>query len=268
MSADLKYYTQDSFNRDDKALFYGFFTRQGGVSEGLYEGLNCGFGSNDLKEDVSANRNLVAQRSGVVTDSLLSVYQIHGNKVVTVNDIWSDQDRPQADAMVTDKQGIGLGILTADCTPVLFAGYKKSGEPVVGAAHAGWGGALSGVLGNTVDAMRGLGADKETIRACVGPCIAQPSYEVGANFLKPFIDENDEADRFFHDSLKEGHYQFDLSGYCAWRLARYGLKNVSLLDMDTYANKRDFFSYRRTTHRKEVDYGRQISVISINRSNI
>mgnify|MGYP003663034631 CR=1 FL=1 len=262
MTSEIKYHTEDGFlKRDDKAAFYGFFTRTGGVSSGLYRSLNCGVGSQDPSEYVFHNRIAVARKAGINARHLLSVYQVHGSQVMRADKPWTE--RPRADAMVTDKAGIGLGILTADCAPVLFIGQKESGASVIGAAHAGWKGAFSGVLGNTVTAMIELGARKETIRACVGPCIGKRSYEVTTGFIPPFMQENEESERFFHSAANEGHALFDLAGYCAWRLAREGLKNVSIIDKDTYNNEEEFFSYRRATHKKEPDYGRQVSVITI-----
>jgi len=262
MSQALKFYTEPSFLQPShEDVFHGFFTRLGGVSDAPYRGLNCGAGSGDAPENVMQNRSLVAQEVGVEPQSLLSVYQVHGSKTIMVHEPWLE--RPKSDSFVTDKAGIALGILTADCAPVLFCGEKEGRAPVIGAAHAGWKGALSGVLGSTVDAMEDLGALRDSIRACVGPCIGKPSYEVSHDFIEPFLDENEESERFFHSASREGHALFDLSGYCAWRLSRAGLKNVSITDQDTYSNEAEFYSYRRMTHQGEVDYGRQISVIAI-----
>lgn len=262
MAENINYYTEDSFiDRNDRSVFYGFFNRRGGISTGLYCSLNCGIGSQDPSENVLLNRMAIAREASINTRYLLSTYQVHGAKVIYVENPWTD--RPHADAMVTDKQGLGLGILTADCAPVLYVGNKVDGEPVIGAAHAGWKGALSGVLGNTVTAMQELGAQKETISACVGPCIGKAFYEVSSGFILPFVDENEESERFFHAASREGAAMFDLAGYCAWRLARNGVNRVSILDKDTYSNEEEFFSYRRSTHKNEEDYGRQISVITI-----
>jgi len=266
MNQSIEYLAADSFigapNR--ASVFHGFFTRKGGVSAGVYEGLNCGIGSGDNKKCITENRCRVAQEAGVNADRLLSVYQVHGSKVVTVDSLWPEENRPHADAIVCDKPGVALGILTADCTPVLFVGWKDDGEtPVIGAAHAGWQGALSGVMENTLDAMKEIGVQETSLRACVGPCIAQASYEVSNNFTPPFTQEYETVKRFFKYGSVDGRVNFDLSGYCAWRLARYGLKNVSLQDIDTYTHEDKFYSYRRATHRDEKDYGRQISVISI-----
>lgn len=255
-------YLQNNGFPSDK-VFHGFFTRQRGVSESPYDSLNCGIGSNDSVDNIRENRARVAQEMGLEEINFLSTYQIHSADVVHVNQGWDWDSRPQADAMVTDQKGIGLGVLTADCGPVLFYGEKESGDPVVGAAHAGWKGALGGVLENTVSAMIHLGAGAETIHACVGPCIGKASYEVSANFPEPFLSHDEGSERFFSAAAKEGHAMFDLAGYCAWRLSLAGMKNVMLMDKDTYALEDQFYSYRRMTHRGELDYGRQISVICL-----
>ncbi len=265
MSHNVECLSVDDFSEGagGRSVFHGFFTRKGGVSKGVYEGLNCGLGSGDNRDDISENRSLVAKKAGVSPDKLLSVYQVHGSNVVTVEAPWPEEERPHADALVCDKAGMALSILTADCAPVLFMGHKKDASPVVGAAHAGWQGALTSVMENTLEAMKVLGAQEQSLRACIGPCIAQASYEVSSDFVPPFIEEDKSAEYFFKVGQKDGHAKFDLSGYCSWRLARYGLKNVSLLGLDTYAHEENFYSYRRATHRNEKDYGRQMSVISI-----
>ncbi len=263
MKNNLKYYSDILLDKPN--VFHGFFTRLGGVSNELYEGLNCGIGSNDDAVKVQENRGMVADEVGVLEGDLLSLYQVHGAKVLYVEKSWFA--RPQADGFVTDKAGVALGILTADCAPVLFIGEKEGGAPVIGAAHAGWQGALKGVLENTVQAMEAIGAFKGTINACVGPCISKSSYEVNEEFAEAFMEENEQSELFFALGAKSGHLMFDISGYCAWRLSRMGLKNISLHDVDTYRNEREFYSFRRATHRSEIggeiDYGRQISVISI-----
>ncbi len=256
----LKYYSENSF---DDEVFHGFFTRLGGVSPQPYAGLNCGTGSGDAASNVQENRNLVAAEIGIKSKNFLSLYQIHSAKVIEVNKPWANLERPKADGFVTDKTGIALGILTADCAPVLFYGRKSDGSPVIGAAHAGWGGALGGVLENTVKSMENLGALKAHIKAIIGPCISKSSYEVDMSFMDKFISQSEESEKFFQAASSKGHVMFDLSGYCAWRLFEDGLKNISLLDIDTYENEAEFFSYRRATHRGEKDYGRQISVIFI-----
>ena len=255
------YFEQSEFAAD--GLFHGFFSRRGGVSKGIYASLNCGPGSDDNPAHVLQNRKVVSEVIGCEPQSLLSLHQIHSAECLQVTESWDSDNRPQADAMVSDVPGLALGVLTADCGPVLLHGVKTSGEPVVGAAHAGWGGAVNGVLEATLEKMKSLGAEAESIQACVGPCIGQASYEVGEDFIKPFAQEDEQAEKFFKSARREGHMMFDLPGYIAFRLARTGVKNVYIKDLDTYFNEEDFFSYRRTTHRHEKDYGRQISVIMI-----
>ena len=238
---------------------HGFFGRAGGTSGGIYGGLNCGVGSSDNPADVKANREAVAALMGVEPGNVLSLYQVHGDVCLKVNA--PHKERPQADAQVTDVPGLAISILTADCAPVLFYGRNDKG-PVVGAAHAGWKGALGGVLDSTVYAMEEYGVKAKDIKAAIGPCISKRSYEVGQDFAAPFLDEDPENERFFMDG-EAGKLMFDLPGYCAARLYNCGLTNVAITGIDTYANERDYFSFRRATHRKEPDYGRQISVIVI-----
>lgn len=235
---------------------HGFFTREGGVSEGIYTGLNCGPGSGDTPAHIAENRRRVAAHFGQSLGQLCTLYQIHSPEVVTVTEPFTE--RPQADAMVTKTPGIVLGILTADCAPVLFADREAG---VIGAAHAGWKGARYGVLENTIRAMEALGATRSTIAAVVGPCIAQQSYEVGSEFIVQFL--TDDQQRFFAPSAKPGHFMFDLTGYVLETLRRANIHNTAAIGVDTYANEAQFFSYRRTTHRKEPDYGRQISAIHL-----
>ena len=257
------YYQQTDFVPDVLSVFHGFFSRRGGVSKDVYASLNCGSGSDDAPEKVKANRKIVSEVVGCGADQLLSLHQIHSADCLYVDTSWNADNSPQADAAVTDKAGVALGILTADCAPVLFNGVKSDGSPVVGAAHAGWGGAFKGVLGATVKMMVEKGAQLESIRAAIGPCISQVSYEVGEEYYKKFVEQADENERFFKDSKRPGHFMFDLSGYCALRVAQAGVKTVLIKDLDTYFNEEDFFSYRRATHRQEKDYGRQISVVMI-----
>lgn len=256
-----KFYTDDALKSDGERVFHGFFTRLGGISTGVYKGLNCAYNSHDEMENIHSNRALVAQSSGVTTSSLVSLNQVHGADVVQVHE--APLGDVHADAMVTDTADIALGVLTADCAPVLLSGQKENGDPVIGAAHAGSKGALGGVLDNCFKAMIDLGAQSETIKAAVGPSISKSSYEVSQDFQELFIKHNDEAERFFSDASKVGHFYFDLPAYCAWRLFLVGCKTVSLTDIDTYTHEEEFFSFRRSTHRQEKDYGRQISVISI-----
>jgi len=239
---------------------HGFFTRRGGVSEGLYDSLNCGLGSGDDQAAVRNNRGRVADQIGVVADDLLTLFQCHSADVVTVTAALSEDRRPRADAMVTARPGLALAILTADCAPVLFADPTAA---VVGAAHAGWRGALDGVLEATITAMEALGARRQRISAAIGPTIGKRSYEVGPEFPAPFLTRDSSADRFFSPSPRDGHHMFDLPGYIAMRLGDAGLGGVDDLGRDTRHEADQFFSYRRSTLEQEPDYGRQISAICL-----
>jgi len=243
-----------------KWVRHGFFTRTGGASGGLYDSLNCAFGSKDSAENVAMNRAKVAETLDLAPEDIGTLKQVHGNKVLHVTEAWPREKAPEADAVVTDQRGIGLGILTADCAPVLFADRNKK---VIGAAHAGWKGALAGVMEETVKAMCALGASRENISAAIGPCIGPQSYEVSDDFIKPFLAQDQANERFFKPGARDGHLIFDLPGYVAKRLADAGVKTVLDLKQDTLANESAYFSYRRTTQRQEPDYGRQISVIAI-----
>lgn len=241
-----------------KGVAHGFFTREGGVSGGIFASLNCGPGSGDDAQNVIENRDRVRETLGA--ESLVSLYQIHSPKAVTVTKTWGYDERPQADAMATNVPGIALGILTADCTPVLFADSQAG---VIGAAHAGWKGALGGVTDSVVAEMETLGADRSRIAAAVGPCISQVNYEVGAEFGEAFRNADSANARFFVPSNRAAHMRFDLEAYVVHRLHVAGLKNVTALHACTYARESEFFSYRRATHRDEKDYGRQISAIAL-----
>ncbi len=258
----VKAYVQEGF-ATHADVSHGFFTRLGGVSAGVYESLNMGFGSDDAQENVWENRRRVGDVLGVGVKSVLTVYQEHGATCLSVTQAHDALNAPKADAMVTDQAGFALGVLTADCAPVLFYGVGEGGKPVIGAAHAGWRGALGSMLASTVAQMEALGAQRRSIQACIGPCIGKVSYEVSADFVEPFMAEDAENDRFFGAGAKEGHPLFDLAGYCAFKLSRIGLSQIFIQDMDTYALEGEFFSYRRAAHRGEVDYGRQISAIVI-----
>ncbi|RAN37457.1 peptidoglycan editing factor PgeF [Hyphomonas pacifica] len=234
---------------------HGFFGRQGGVSTGLYSSLNVGTGSNDAPGDVSANRERV--RAAMQADALLSCYQTHSADVVHVTEAWDA--RPEADAMVTTEQGIGLCILTADCTPVLFADAQAR---IIGAAHAGWKGAIGGVLDATVAAMTLLGAEAGRITAAIGPTIQQASYEVGPEFRETFLAQSPGSAALF----TQGHgdrYHFDLPGFCHQRLKKLGLKDIHNTGLDTCALEDRYFSNRRRNHHGEPDYGRNGSVIML-----
>lgn len=238
-------------------LRHGFFTRKGGASSGVFQGLNCGPGSSDQSEIVAINRARVASAMEVPTENLLTVHQVHSADVVTVDGPLDE--RPRADAMVTATPGIALAVLTADCQPVLFADLRAG---VIGAAHAGWRGALDGVLEATLDAMERLGARREDIHAVIGPSISQSAYEVGQEFLERFIDEDPDNQRFFING--EGDkYLFDLTGYGLHRLRQAGIANAEWTRHCTYTDAARFYSYRRTTHAGEADYGRLISAIRL-----
>ncbi len=246
-------------------ISHGFFTRDGGVSSGLYTSLNCGPGSADDPKAVQENRRRVAQTlSGDAATALCSVYQVHGRDTVTVTAPWPDHDRPKADAMATAQPGLILGILTADCTPVLLCDPDAR---VIGAAHAGWKGAFTGVIGSVIAAMENLGATRHTIQAAIGPTIGQASYEVSADFMANFINHNAEYDRYFAAGQDADHAQFNLPAFVYDRLDAENIGAIDTLGIDTYpdnsAGFARFFSYRRTTHRGESDYGRQISAIMI-----
>ena len=241
-------------------ITHGFFTRKGGISCGLHASLNCGFGSDDDPGTIDQNRRRVAKFLTVSPDDLVTVHQIHSTNVVVVENIWPKTCPPQGDAMVTSRTGIALGILTADCIPVLLADTTHG---VIGAAHAGWKGALGGILEATVEAMEVQGARRKNITAVVGPCIAQASYEVGPEFRAVFVGQDPDHAVYFRPSTLDRHYQFDLAGFAMHRLKRLALRRCSDLARDTYAEAELFFSYRRSCHRHEGDYGRQISAIAI-----
>jgi polyphenol oxidase len=242
----------------ENGIRHGFFTRVGGVSEGLYKGLNTGVGSNDDPKKVAENRRRVAAWMGVVPESLLSVYQIHSPDVIVVREAFSPP-RPKADALVTDRPGLAICASAADCGPVLFADPQGH---VIGAAHAGWKGALTGVLENTITAMEGLGAKRQRIVAVLGPSISQKNYEVGPEFIERFTAVETGNERYFIPSVKPGHALFDLNLYTVDRLAKAGVQ-AGQLGRCTYAEEDLFYSYRRATHRKEADYGRLISAIAL-----
>jgi hypothetical protein len=238
---------------------HAFFTRQGGVSEGLYASLNGGIGSSDDPARVAQNRRRMAEHLGVHADALLSVRQTHSPDVAVIERPWALADRPSADAMVTKAPGIALGITTADCGPVLFADPHAG---VVGAAHAGWRGALGGVLEATVAAMEALGATRERIVAVLGPAIGRAAYEVGPEFAATFRDADRTNDRFFSPGAGD-RLTFDLPAYIVARLTACGVGEVEDLALCTYSDEERFFSFRRATHRGEPDYGRLISAIRL-----
>jgi YfiH family protein len=235
---------------------HGFFTRLGGVSDGIYASLNCGPGSHDGKDNVAQNRALVAELLEVGPDRLLTVYQKHGSDAVVADKPWKTP--PEADAIVTSKPGLAIGILTADCAPVLFCDARAG---VIGAAHAGWRGALAGIVEETVKAMEKLGAKPERIVAVIGPAISQEAYEVGAEFMDQFIVQEPDGSTFFITDEGTGEPHFDLAGYVGEQLARAGVSAVAELGLCTYCDETRLFSYRRSQHHGEDDYGRQISAI-------
>ena len=239
---------------------HAFFTRAGGTSEGLYGTNNCGFGSGDDPARVAENRRRSVMRLDLAGDNLVTVHQVHGRDVAVVDKPWAHKDAPKADAMVTDKPGIALGILTADCAPILFVDPVAR---VVGACHAGWKGAIAGVPDATVEAMLRLGASASRIHAVIGPCIAQRSYEVGPEFPRPFLEQSAANADFFAPSIRQGHFMFDLLGYLGRRMGTLNLHFVSGVPYDTCREEDRFFSYRRATLRGEPDYGRNLSAIAL-----
>lgn len=240
---------------------HGFAGRRGGVSTGVHAGLNVGLGSQDDRHAVLRNRDL-ARDALLPGATLVTVRQVHSPDVVTVTDEIAEADRPAADAMVTDRPGLVLGILTADCVPVLFADVAAG---VVGAAHAGWKGAIGGVTDRTIDAMVALGANPARIACAIGPCIGRASYEVGYDFAARFESADPANARFFTPG-RPGHCQFDIAAYVAARLAGAGIARITLLDEDTCSQPDRFYSYRRSCHAQESDYGRQISMIALPRA--
>lgn len=249
----LEYLTSDLL----APMKHGFFTRKGGSSSGIFLGLNCGPGSSDQSHAVAMNRARVAHELEVTPEKLISVHQVHSPDVVAITS--AEASHPKADAMVTKMPGLALGILTADCQPVLFADAKAG---VIGAAHAGWKGALAGVLEATLDAMETLGAQRNDIAAVIGPCISQRAYEVGPEMLDMFMDDDPDNSRFFAGGTGD-RMHFDLPGFGLHRLRQAGVGQAEWTRHCTYFDAERFFSYRRTTHAGEADYGRLISAIRI-----
>lgn len=239
---------------------HGFFGRQGGVSSGIFSSLNCGFGSSDDAANVSENRARVAAWLGTQEQKVLTVYQIHSAEAVQVTEPWARGDAPKADGMVTTVRGVALGVLAADCAPILFSDADAG---VIGAAHSGWKGAIGGIGEATVALMEKLGATRSRIRAAIGPCISQASYEVGPEFRERFVAESAAYARYFTDGARTGHWQFDLPGFVVQRLSALGLAAIEPLNVCTYEHDTAYFSFRRTTHRGESDYGRNLSVIML-----
>ncbi len=252
---------------DASRVRHGFFTRQGGVSGEPYTSLNCSLGSGDERENVQENRARAMERLGLAGDALRTAFQVHSSRVVTVENVgiesdWPAEQRPQVDALVTRTPGIALGILTADCAPVLFADDEAG---VIGAAHAGWRGARGGVVEATVAAMIALGACRSRIVAAVGPCIQRQSYEVGPEFRHLFIEDEPANGDLFEPAVRPGHHLFDLPAYVARRVAESAVVAIDVLPFDTCADPECFFSYRRTTLTGGGDYGRLLSSVALSR---
>ena len=239
---------------------HAFFTRSGGVSAGVYATLNGGVGSNDAPEAVAENRARMAAWLGVAADRLLIPFQIHSPDVVAISEPWAAEARPRVDAIVTATPGLALGVTGADCGMALFSDPTAR---VIGAAHAGWKGALNGVIEATVEAMVALGASREGVRCGLGPCISQASYEVGPEFWQSFADGDRGSQRFFVPSVNAGRHRFDLHGYIGERARRAGVGLFEDSGLDTYTDEARFFSFRRTTHRQEPDYGRLVAAIAL-----
>jgi len=242
-------------------MAHGFFGRAGGASRGIYAGLNCGFGSGDDPGHVATNRARAARYLGLPNAAIATPHQVHGREVVVVDQVWGPKLGPKADGVVTNRPGIILGVLSADCAPILFCDARAG---VIGAAHAGWRGALAGVAEATIDAMLGLGAQREHIHAVIGPCISQSAYEVGLEFETTALGLDPQAFAHFSPGKSDDKRQFDLPGYLMGRLGRSGLGALANLDLCTYSYPERYFSFRRTTHRGEPDYGRDLSAIVLN----
>jgi polyphenol oxidase len=238
-------------------LRHAFFTRDGGVSDGVYGSLNGGLGSGDDPAHVRENRRRMAEQIGVSPEHLVNVHQVHSPDAVVATGPWQSPSRPKADAIVTRAEGLAIGVTTADCGPVLLVDPNAR---VIGAAHAGWKGALTGILESTIDAMEKLGAERSDTVAAIGPLIRQPSYEVGSEFVVRFIEADADNAMFFLPAARDGHSMFDLGGFIRMRLENAGILMIDDLDVDTYADER-FYSYRRSVHRNEPDYGRHVHAI-------
>jgi polyphenol oxidase len=238
-------------------LRHAFFTREDGVSGGIYASLNGGIGSSDDPANVTENRRRMAEQMGVAPERFLSVYQIHSPDAVVATGPWQGAERPRADAIVTGTEGLAIGVTAADCGPILLVDPNAR---VIGAAHAGWKGALTGIVESTVAAMEKLGAERSGIVAAIGPLIRQHSYEVGGEFVERFIEADAENALFFIPSSRENHAMFDLAGFIRMRLENAGVLMIDDIGLDTYSDER-FYSYRRSVHRAEPDYGRHVHAI-------
>ena len=241
-------------------IAHGFFGRQGGYSKGIFTSLNCGLGSGDDRATVVRNREVVAKTLGGSEPQIVTTYQVHSAKAVIVTKPWKLDERPKVDGMVTNVSGVILGTLTADCGPVLFADHKAG---VIGSAHAGWKGALTGITDATVVQMETLGARRENIVAVLGPTISQAAYEVGPEFIQRYIEASETNKKFFTASAKKDHFMFDLPKFLITRMKAFGIGTVIDSGLCTYTRDEEYFSYRRTTHRNEKDYGRQIAAITL-----
>lgn len=245
---------------DPTIISHQFFSRRGGISAGVYAGLNCGAGSSDEPTNVVENKKIAMASLGVDEKMLATLYQIHSADVINITTMAQLSDKPQADAMVTRLSGIALGILTADCVPILFADMKNR---VIGAAHSGWKGSLGNISAAVIDAMIGQGARRENIFATIGPAIQQASYEVGPNFPDNFIKSDKSYEAYFYPSIKKHHHMFDLTGLVKLQLEREKIGSVYRILRDTFTEEDQFFSYRRMTKNGEADYGRQLSAIAL-----
>lgn len=254
---------------NERKLYHGFFTRNGGVSsDDPFSSLNCSYSSSDNTENISSNRKLIAGTLGFSIDQLKTIKQIHSNRVITLCNSEIITSGFEADAIVTNLSNVLIGIQTADCVPILF--YEKMNS-IIAAAHAGWKGAVSGIIENTINAMLMMGAELRNIKAVIGPCIQQYSYEVNLSFYQDIIKIDTENKVFFISSNRDGHYLFDLPGFCIHKLRKKGISKIENLGIDTYSNNDVFFSYRFATHQqtessKPIQYGRQLSVLGMQRS--
>lgn len=248
----------DLFNTD--TVKHGFFTREGGASTGVYKGLNCGAGSNDKSENVATNKHEAMQQLGLSGNDLATLYQIHSTDVLLIEDKKAFDNKPKADGMVTRQPGIALGILTADCVPLLFADMENK---VIGAAHSGWKGSVGNIASKVIELMIKEGANRSNIKVAIGPAIQQKSYEVGPTFPGPFLQLDPRNDRFFVPSIKDGHHMFDLTGFVKNQLIDQNIGGVELIERDTCAEEDRFYSYRRMSKKGEADYGRLLSAISL-----
>ena len=255
----VKFLKSDNLSIFDN-ITHGFFTRLNGVSKGIYQGLNVGLGSNDDRNLIMENRWLSMRAMNADICDLRVVHQIHSNKIITLDGKFDMENPPKADGMVTKEKGVVLGVLTADCTPILFADPVAG---VIGAAHAGWQGALGGIGEKTIDAMEAIGAKKENITAAIGPSIGKESYEVGTEFRNKFLESDANNYQFFETTKRPSHYMFDIGGYNKHQISMLDLANIDCIEYDTCANQDMFFSYRRSCKNNQPDYGRQLSAIKI-----